>query len=195
MVVGGSLEAWMVAGVLFAIAGLEAMPSYGRAVPGHLALATVSAIAVALGILSPLFVLAPVAGAILSDVGAYAWIRLRPLRGVWRGGSWWKAGLDVDDLSGELHRTPLKAAVAAKFSTRERARLPYAAAKAGIGAGEFATLAIVASSVWAPAWILAGAVIGGITLLLPSEGDFVVLAIGLVTLATLVSRPVQAQEA
>lgn len=189
--IGAAPELLAFASALFVIAALEAAPSWGKSVPGHLGLATVAAIAVALGTVSPWLAVAAAAGAVLSDVAAFAWVRLRPFHGVWRGGSWWRAGLDVDDLSEHLRTRPLRAFVRAKFSTKERARLPFAAAKSGMAGAGFAALSVAGSFVWAPVWVGIGAAIGGITLLLPSEGDFVVLSVGLVTLSTLVTRPPQ----
>ena len=174
---------------VFAIAALEAVPPWGRSIPGHLALASVAAVAVALGGASLWLVAAAVLGAVVSDLACFAWIRLRPFHGVWRGGTWWRTGLDVDDLSARLHRQPLKAFLRGKFSTRERARLAYASAKSGMRASRFAALSLVGTLSWAPFWLGVGAAIGGATLLLPAEGDFVVLAVGLVTLSTLVSQP------
>lgn len=192
MDLGWSQQILAFALVLFGIAALEAVPPWGRSVPGHLGIATMTAVAVATEAASPWLLVAATLGAILSDLAAFAWIRLRPFHGVWRGGAWWRAGLDVDDLSDQLHKTPFLTFLRAKFSTKERARLPYASAKAGMSGTGFAILSTMGSALWAPTWVLLGGAVGGATLFLPSEGDFVILAVGLVTLSTLVSRPNQA---
>lgn len=181
-------EVALAALALFVIAALEAAPAWGQSVPGHLGLACVAALAAALGVFSLWLLPAAVAGAVASDVMAFAYFRLRPFHGVWRGGGWWRAGLDVDDMTARLRGSPT-AFLRAKFGTRERARLPFGAAKASMSWPAFVVLSMVASTVWAGAWLALGAAVGGATLVLPSEGDFAILAVSLVALATLVSRP------
>ena len=173
---------------LFLIAAVEALPAWGRWIPGHLGLAIVAAVAVALGAATPWLAAAAVLGAVVSDLGVFAWIRLRPMRGLVRRRVWWRAGLDVDDLGQQLRRAPVTGFTRAKFSTRERARLPYAAHNAGFGWAGYATLSVLASLVWAPAWLAVGGVIGYATVVLPSEGAFVVLAVSLVALSVAVSQ-------
>lgn len=181
-------EVLAVGGALFVIAALEAVPTWGRSVPGHLGLAIVAAIAVALAWAPPWLAAPAILGAVVSDAAFFTWYRFRPLHGVWRR-RWWRAGLDVDDLSERVRERTFAATMRAKFATRERARLPYAAARSGASVARLALASLVANLVWASTWVLAGALIGGVTRVLPSEGDFVVLAVSLVTLATLVSKP------
>lgn len=175
--------------LLFAIASLEAVPLWGRWIPGHLGFAAVACVAVGFLGFSPWLPVAAWAGAFLSDVAFFAWYRLRPLRTLRRHGAWWSAGLDVDDLSEALRRAPLSTFLAAKLSTRQRARLAYAAGKAGMGAAAFIALSAFACALWAGAWIALGGGLGWLARSLPLAWGVALLAVAFIALLASVSRP------
>jgi membrane protein DedA with SNARE-associated domain len=175
--------------VLFLVASLEAVPLWGRYVPGHLGFAAVACIATAWRGPSVALFAAALAGAFLSDVAFYAWYRLRPLRTMRRHGAWWRAGLDVDDLSDGLARAPLSRFLAAKFSTRDRARLAYASGKAGMEPGVFLVLSLVACVVWSCAWTGLGTLLGWIATVVPPAWAAVLLAVAFVAMLAAFRAP------
>ncbi|GEM_PF-6569240 len=174
---------------LFAIASLEAVPLWGRWVPGHLGFAAVACVAVGFVGVSPWLLVAAWTGAFLSDLAFYAWYRVRPVRTLRRHGGWWRAGLDVDDLSEALEHGPVGAFFAAKFSTRDRARLAYAAGKADLPPAAFVLLSAFACAVWTSAWIGLGGALGWLARNLPRAWAVALLAVAFVALLASLSRP------
>lgn len=182
-------EAVLYLAALFALAALEAVPLWGRFVPGHLGFAALACLAVGYLGATP-WLLAPAwAGAFLCDVAFFAWYRHRPLRTLKRHGAWWRAGLDVDDLSHALDHSPLTTFLEAKFSTRHRARLAYAAGKSTMSWGVFLALSAVVGALWAGVFIGAGALVGWLSTQLPPVWAATVLIVAFVALVLGVSRP------
>jgi membrane protein DedA with SNARE-associated domain len=174
---------------LFAIASLEAVPLWGRWVPGHLGFAAVACAAAGFLGFTPWLPVAAWAGAFLSDLAFHAWHSLSPVRTLRRHGAWWRAGLDVDDLSDALRQAPFRAFLRAKFSTRDRARLAYAAGKAQMPPATFAALSAVACALWVGAWVGLGGLLGWLARSLPRAWGVALLSVAFVALLAGVTRP------
>lgn len=174
---------------LFALASLEAVPLWGRFIPGHLGFAAIACVAVGYLGATPWLLVPAYLGAFLSDQAFFAWYRLRPLRTFKKHGAWWAAGLDVDDLAEALRRAPFGTFVEAKFSTRHRARLAYAAGKSEMPWMVFVALSAIVCALWAGAWIGVGALVGWLATQLPPVWAATLLIVAFVALVAGVNRP------
>lgn len=173
------------AAALFGIAALESEPRWGRFVPGHFGLAIVACVAVGFGAPWWGFPIAAWAGAFASDAvlfGLYA-LKLR------RGRRWWEAGLDADDLSESVHEAPWRTVFLSKWSTKQRARLPYAAGKSHVAPVTFLSASLVSTGIWASLWVAVGGGIGWAARYLSPAWGVSIVVVALVALLALVNRP------
>src|SRR5689334_10053559 len=122
-------QGWAFAASLALIAGLEALPAWGRWVPGHYGIGLVMALAIALDAAPWWIGFAALAGAFVSDVAVFLYEERLRLVSPHGHGAWWRAGLDMDDLVQWIRAQPLRTFALAKLSTKHRARLPSGAAR------------------------------------------------------------------